>query len=167
MESTETPQHVGGIVNYFQGATIHNIVINGNMTKRGAEHYHTQEAKSMKQDTTTSGLPTRETMCQAVEAGVKAGLWWGNQSWAVVYRVYQMKGYTGGLSDFVREAQTWPLELAATCTYDAVQKPIAKGTMIGQPEKWLANGAPQQAVALAESLLTEVAGGAVTAPSAK
>jgi len=39
METTETPQHCGGgIYNYFQGATINNLVINGNMTKSGDEH---------------------------------------------------------------------------------------------------------------------------------
>jgi len=39
METGETPQHHGGIVNYFQGATIHNMVINGNMSKNGTENY--------------------------------------------------------------------------------------------------------------------------------
>ena len=44
MEQEEQPQHLsGGIYNYFQGATIHNIVINGNMTKSGAEHYQREE----------------------------------------------------------------------------------------------------------------------------
>ena len=34
MDSTETPQHLGGgIVNYFQGATINKLVINGNSFK--------------------------------------------------------------------------------------------------------------------------------------
>ena len=35
----EEEQQHGGIVNYFQGATIHNLVINGNMTRRGRERY--------------------------------------------------------------------------------------------------------------------------------
>ena len=40
METIETPrQESGGIYNYFQGATINNLVINGNMTKNGTEHY--------------------------------------------------------------------------------------------------------------------------------
>ena len=44
METTETPQQGrGGITNYFQGATIHNLVINGNMTKSGDEHYHQEK----------------------------------------------------------------------------------------------------------------------------
>ncbi len=40
MEPEEAPHHHhGGIYNYFQGATIHNMVINGNMTKNGTESY--------------------------------------------------------------------------------------------------------------------------------
>lgn len=46
MESSETPeQHMGGIYNYFQGATIHNIVINGNMNKNASESYSRTEDK--------------------------------------------------------------------------------------------------------------------------
>ena len=52
METTETPQHSGnGIYNYFQGATINNLVINGNMTKSGEEHYHSTPADSQNQHT--------------------------------------------------------------------------------------------------------------------
>lgn len=39
MEQEETPHHHGGIWNYFQGATIHNLVINGNMSRSGTESY--------------------------------------------------------------------------------------------------------------------------------
>jgi len=34
-----TRQQGGSIVNYFQGATINNLVINGNMNKKGTEYY--------------------------------------------------------------------------------------------------------------------------------
>ena len=40
----ETLHHSGGIHNYFQGATIHNLVINGNMNKSGSEHYYGKES---------------------------------------------------------------------------------------------------------------------------
>lgn len=44
METIETPEHhKGGIYNYFQGATIHNIVINGNMNKNASENYSKTE----------------------------------------------------------------------------------------------------------------------------
>ena len=32
----------GGIINFFDGATINNMVINGNMTKSGTEHFCSQ-----------------------------------------------------------------------------------------------------------------------------
>ena len=44
MEKEESPQHHrGGIYNYFQGATIHNMVINGNMNKTGTDNYSHEE----------------------------------------------------------------------------------------------------------------------------
>lgn len=44
MESTEKPEQPrGGIHNYFQGATIHNMVINGNMNKNACESYNSTE----------------------------------------------------------------------------------------------------------------------------
>ena len=44
MESTEKPEQPrGGIHNYFQGATIHNMVINGNMNKNASESYNSTE----------------------------------------------------------------------------------------------------------------------------
>ena len=61
METTEQPEHhFGGIYNYFQGATIHNIVINGNMSKSGNEYYQ-------KENTTTNGHTyTDEQIAQAL-----------------------------------------------------------------------------------------------------
>lgn len=44
METNEKPeQQHGGIYNYFQGATIHNLVINGNMTRSGTENYYQEK----------------------------------------------------------------------------------------------------------------------------
>ncbi len=45
MEEEEKSMRCGGnIYNYFQGATIHNMVVNGNMTKSGTENYHDSTA---------------------------------------------------------------------------------------------------------------------------
>lgn len=46
METTEKPEQNGGIINYFQGATIHNLVINGNMTKNGTENFFGESTQS-------------------------------------------------------------------------------------------------------------------------
>ena len=46
MDSLVNPeQQRGGIHNYFQGATIHNMVINGNMTKNGSENFGSENKK--------------------------------------------------------------------------------------------------------------------------
>lgn len=43
-ELLRTRQRSNRFVNYFEGATIHNIVINGTMTRQGDEHYYSKEA---------------------------------------------------------------------------------------------------------------------------
>jgi len=102
-------------------------------------------------------LPSREQMKWAVENTAQNGYWWSSRSWAVVYRVYQMKGYMAGISQFVREAKDWEVKTGFDCNYDAVQKPLAKGLLSGSPDKWVAQGAQGQAVKLAEALLEELA----------
>ena len=44
-QQEETSQHFGGIYNYFEGATIHNLVINGNLLFgcRDSTGYHCRE----------------------------------------------------------------------------------------------------------------------------
>ena len=148
------PNHGGSVVNYFQGATIHNLVINGNMTKRGTEHYHTEEASQRReQEAEKGGVPTAAEMQAAVEETVRRGLWWSNRSWSVAYRVYQMKGYQQSIKQFVRDVSGWNIAKGFECNYDAVQKPIAQGLLIGDPKKWVDNGAQKQAPALAEAML--------------
>lgn len=101
-------------------------------------------------------VPSTEEMIQAVKATFSQGLWWSNRSWAVVYRVWQMKGYFGSISDFVREVEGWKLKSDHDCSYDAVQKPIASGILSGMPERWKEQGAQGQAVKLALALLAEL-----------
>lgn len=63
MESLEeAAHHSGGIYNYFEGATIHNLVINGNMNKSGTEHYEARTVEQKKD--TTKGK--RETVMDYV-----------------------------------------------------------------------------------------------------
>lgn len=117
---------------------------------------HREKHASMQTTDEPNGLPTREQMIQAVKATVKQGMWWSSRSWAVVYRVYQMKGYVRNYTNFVNEVKAWKVETGFECTYDAVQKPIAYGLYVGFPEKWENNGASKQAVKFALSLLKEL-----------
>ena len=101
-------------------------------------------------------LPTREEMQQAVMKTYRQGYWWGKRSWAVVYRVYQMRGYMNSIAQFVREVEEWDIKIGYECNYDAIQKPIAKGVLSGTPDKWIEQGAQSQAVKLAEVLAEEL-----------
>ncbi len=61
METEETSQHSGGTYYYFEGATIHNLVINGNMTKNGSE-YHGQENAQTPKSAYTDDVIARAIM---------------------------------------------------------------------------------------------------------
>ena len=98
-------------------------------------------------------LPSEEQMKQAVTKTMSQGLWWSSRSWAVVYRVYQMKGYMHSFAHFAREVKDWEIDTGYECNYDAIQKPISTGVYSGMPDKWEENGAQKQAVKLASSLL--------------
>jgi len=102
--------------------------------------------------------PLPETMARAVEKTMAQGYWWASTAWAVVYRVYQMKGYGGGFSQFVKEVATWPRtrQWEMECNFDAVQKPVSSGRLSGMPETWRANGAQEQATKLAFALMEEL-----------
>ena len=100
---------------------------------------------------------SKKEMKRAVENSASKGYWWSSRSWAVVYRVYQMKGYMASISQFVREVKDWEVQIGFDCNYDAVQKPLAKGLLSGSPDKWVAQGAQGQAVKLAEALMEELA----------
>ena len=105
------------------------------------------------QQMTQAIVELSEKMKQAVLITCQQGLWWSSRSWAVVYRVWQLKGYKKGMSDFVREVEGWNLDVEFECLYDAIQKPVSKGIYAGTPDGWIDNGAPHQALKLARALL--------------
>jgi hypothetical protein len=79
LHQAEGLKHGGNIMNDFQGATIHNLVINGNMAKRGTEHYHTakttqrREQEEAKRMTNVMGRPMAEELASCFKEGVDAG----------------------------------------------------------------------------------------------
>jgi hypothetical protein len=104
-----------------------------------------------------NSVPMIQAMARAVEQTVAQGYWWASTAWAVVYRVYQMKGYTGSISQFVREVEEWPWQKkpAYECNYDAVCKPIRSGRLAGTPDGWVRSGASSQYAILGQELLNE------------
>lgn len=98
-------------------------------------------------------MSIREMMIQAVNESVRDGVWYGKPSWAVVYRVYQMKGYTDNMTQFVKEVKNWSIDVAKTITYDDVQKNTTNHHLHGPFDKWKETGAPLVAIELANTLL--------------
>jgi len=121
-----------------------------------SQNIYTYKRQSASEET-TSVIPPPEAMARATEQTVAQGYWWASMAWAVVYRVYQMKGYTGGISQFVREVEEWPWQRKPEyeCTYDAVCKPIRSGKLTGTPDGWVMNGASSQYANLGQELLNE------------
>ena len=104
-------------------------------------------------------LPAPEAMVWAVEKTIKDGHWWGNVSWSVVYRIYQMKGYQGTVSQFVRDVSRWPftMHIRYDCNDDAVGKPIRTGKISRSLDKWAEDGASSQFIILGEALMKALA----------
>ncbi|MBR4728848.1 MAG: hypothetical protein IK075_01155, partial [Prevotella sp.] len=102
----------------------------------------------------TSVTPPPEAMARAVERTMAQGYWWASTAWAVVYRLYQMKGYTGGIRQFVREVEEWPWQKKPIfpCNYDSVQKPIVGGKLMRTIDKWKDDGAMEQMQKLGQAL---------------
>jgi len=100
-------------------------------------------------------VPPPEAMVEAVEKTIESGHWWANLCWSVVYRIYQMKGYKGSISQFVREVAGWPFfkPVKWECNDDAVGKPVRSGKISRELDKWTDDGAPMQFYILGEALL--------------
>lgn len=152
----ETVELIDSIEESFKKIVFHSLMPevpdSSNITATKLENLDNQK-NTQKQP---SDMPTCEKMCRAVVETVKQGLWWSSRSWAVVYRVYQMKGYVSGFSQFVRDVYSWKIKTSFKCNYDALQKPISSGIYAGHPDTWEQNGAPSQAVKLAKALLKEL-----------
>lgn len=78
METTEKPEQKRGgatINNYFQGATINNLVINGNMTKSGPDQFHNESKPKM-----------HATEGQVAQALMRCAAYiWGNAAYSVAF----------------------------------------------------------------------------------
>ena len=77
METTEKPEQKrgGDIINYFQGATINNLVINGNMTKSGPDQFHNEHKPKM-----------HASEVQVAQALLRCGAYiWGNAAYSVAF----------------------------------------------------------------------------------
>ena len=138
MESTEPTQHRSGIFNYFQGATINNLVINGNMTKSGSEDYHNTGSKE-----TTSSV-TAEQVVEAVKRC--KGIFSSMASYAVAFCVCRDLFHMGNnMSAFERELRENGIEI----TDGTINSAISRSNYMKLPiDKWRENGASERTLKL-------------------
>ena len=134
MESTEPTQHRGGIFNYFQGATINNLVINGNMTKSGSEDYHNTGSKEA-----TSSV-TAEQVVEAVKRC--KGIFSSMASYAIAFCVCRDLFQVGdNMASFERGLRENGVEITEGTIDTAVRRnPYMKYHV----DKWGENGADER-----------------------
>ena len=112
-------KHVVDIKNYFQGANINNLVINGNMTKSGTETYQnrsTEEAPVSYSDEQIAGA--LEAICgegKAIDAKWK----WAGAQWMLHF----LAGYPAKAQEFCDRIAALPFKapLAFSCDYNNIR----------------------------------------------
>ena len=161
------PRKCSYVVNFnFEGATIHKFIYKGNMNVNGEDINNKKgNVRDDIADDSCNEPPHKEQntsfqlwdeVKQAVKSTIRQGLWWSSRSWSVVYRICQIKGYMNGFSQFARDVNSWGIDWEFNCNYDAIQKPTCKGFLSGNPDTWVAKGAPQQFEKLGSALLLEL-----------
>jgi len=121
MEREETPQaRMGGVVNYFQGATINNLIINGNMNKSGTDYYQSAATHAQKP------AYTDEVVARAIAAinGKDKPLCEKQLFLAVVKVLVSKCGWSGKLATVCERINSLPgaERLEVKCEYNNVKK---------------------------------------------
>lgn len=119
MESKETPQRNGGIVNYFQGATIHNIVINGNMNRSGTEHY-SNKAEEESRDYTDEQVACALSRIVGTGRPIDSKQKWAGAMWLLRWRC----NFPSKALGFCQRINALPFdeELEIKCEYNNIRQ---------------------------------------------
>lgn len=147
------------IHNYFaegSNCQVFNAPISNAVFAMPGSHVTQVAAKNVEEKEKDS-LPSAEQMASAVETTMKAGLWWGNTAWSVVFRVMQMMGYKGSITQFIDIVGNlaFSKEFPYKCNMDAISKPLRNGKMSRDLERWQEDGVPQKYIKLASTLKEE------------
>jgi len=119
MENTEeTQHHSGDIYNYFQGAIIHNMVINGNMSKSGTENYHNDDNNNNRK---YSDHQVAEALANIVGKNkpIDSKQKWAGAQWLLRWEC----NYPAKSQDFCEKIATLPLpeNLEYKCEYNNIR----------------------------------------------
>ena len=117
---------------------------------------HTQaEIEQADEEEETDDPPTDGDMAAACAKTKDEGLWWGNASWSVVFRIYCILGYKGNEESFIEAVKDWPFKqpFKYVCNRHALDRPLRRGRINGPIEKWAVEGASKREVKLGERLM--------------
>lgn len=133
METLQEPQKHGGIYNYFQGATINNLVINGNMTKNGPENYNSQEKKNTYSDTQIAQALSRIVgKGKAIDTKQK----WAGALWLLRWEC----DYPSRAFDFCEKIKSLPFheEPEIACDYNNI-RPLSTLSFMNEDPRQMEN----------------------------
>jgi len=121
----------------------------------GGKPENTSKGSEMDNENADKEPPSAAEMAAACEKTKGEGLWWGDASWSVVFRVYCIKGYKGSMKSFIDEVQKWDFKqtFKYKCNKDSVGKPLQRGKITGPIDKWASDGAMAREVKLGERLI--------------
>jgi hypothetical protein len=122
MKQCDSPegQQFGSIINYFQGATIYNLVINGNMSRNGMENYQTANNTE-----NTKTNYSDEQIAHAIQAicgkgkPIDSKQKWAGAMWLLRWEC----NYPSRTMDFCEKIATLPLpeDLEYKCDYNNIR----------------------------------------------
>lgn len=129
----ETPHHSGGIHNYFQGATIHNLVINGNMNKHGSEHYHEKDSNNNKNSYTDEQVATALSNIVGKNKAIDSKQKWAGAQWFLRWEC----NYPAKALDFCNKISSLalPEDLEFQCEYNNIRALSTLSFMNEDPRK--------------------------------
>lgn len=146
MELTEetSQHHHGGIYNYFQGATIHNMVINGNMAKNGTEQF--KDASSEKKSISSEQMISALKQCGAYI--------WGNAAYSIAFCVCRDVYHMG---DNASQYERMLAERGVMIPAGTINTTISRNQWLKlHVDSWEVNGASRRALKLRDAFMEQV-----------
>ena len=153
VKKEEAIQHQKGrIINYFQGAIINNLVINGNMTKYGTENFYAAQPESKKESEEQE--VNIKTVRQALEKC--KGFLWGQAALATIFCVCRDTYHLGdNASWFERQME----QMDINCPQGTIANAMRNSPYMKQPiSKWEHSGAQERVLVLMKQFIKSMEG---------
>jgi hypothetical protein len=150
METEEQPHHhFGGIYNYFEGATIHNFVINNNLPKEASDH-HENSDKEKDKEKDKENLTAEQVSTALKECSHYV---WGNAAYSVAFCVCRDLYGMENASFFERMLTEKGIELPSGTINNAMSR---NSWMRYSADKWEEHNVLERVLKLRDAFKTEL-----------